>query len=221
MLFSKRDYLLLCVESLSLPTNPVSSCISHLLGLSQDGHTMAFTELRMCQFGEESRDRIKDNARRKFSSWCMCECLEFCWGWREVRGRDWRLDLMEHWSDLYGNHLGYFYPWLITPASEPRLVSMANLVWWSQTAKLMEDIRYPRVLECSWCVRQRWGLASQSPCPLPLIQSALNRSFTRTESVNFNELFRNVHLFSGKISLVSQRVCRPQGSPQYYVSEFS
>lgn len=105
--------------------HPISSGISHFLGLSQDGHTVAFTELHMCQFGEEPRDRIKDKARRKSSSWHMCECLEFCWGWREVRGKDWRLGVMEHWSHLYGNHLGYFYPWH-TPASEPRLVSMAN-----------------------------------------------------------------------------------------------
>lgn len=83
-LFSKRGSLLLCVESLSLATNPNSSFISCLLGLSQDGRTVAFIELCICQFGEEPSVRTKSKARRNVSSWTMCECL---WSFAEGRGR--------------------------------------------------------------------------------------------------------------------------------------
>lgn len=109
-LFSKTGYLLLCVESLPLTTtlSPVVSPTS--LAYPRMAILLLLPNFVSVWWGTQGH---------------MRECLEFCWGWREVRGKDWRLGVMGHWSHLYGNHLVYFYPWH-TPASEPRLVSMAN-----------------------------------------------------------------------------------------------
>lgn len=136
-LFSKRGSLLLCVESLSLAANPNSSFISCLLGLSQDGQTVAFTELRICQLGEEPRVRTKSKARRNVSSWAMCECLEFCWGQREGRGRDWRLDLMEHWS--LGINWDIF---ILDLSSLPRILDWSQWPVWCGGPKRQADGKY-------------------------------------------------------------------------------
>ena len=152
-------WFLLCL-CLWLHLSLISSSItqqcffSHVLCRYWEEEIAVFIEISVFQIFEEHRDRINNKARRQFPS---CYVWESVWGFAEVgevKGTDWWIDLMEYPSHLWRNHLGYFHPWVITPDSETRLVSLVHSVWGSWTAKLMEEIRHPKVLKYAWGVKK-------------------------------------------------------------------